>query len=306
MSLPPSPVPAPAPGSTPPAVRTESKIRTYSISGAGRVVGYGLVGVFLCDLPQVIYDYLQRPLDPAADASLVTQIVGRISIPMIGFGLIFGWPVSDAPRWERALRKVLSYFMLLSALGCVALAGVAVSAGIRQYRRAAAEVEFRANQRTATLNRLVGELNVLNGESLRVTYSSVIRPAAGTPPPPAAEMRKQIAAAIPAAIDGINHTTQATRVGGLHQEIVSTCRFIGEGIIGAVIFFVLWEASAPARSYRIFRQRGGPNLAVEGAVMDGLASVGRKLEGIRIFPDPEGWAWYRRLRRKLRHRKHRD
>lgn len=303
MSTSPNPVPAAAPGTPAPAARTESSFRSYSVAGVGRVVGYGLIATFACDLPQIVYGYIQRPLDAAADATLVTQTIGRVSIPMIGFGLIFGWPAHDAPRWDRVLRKLLSYFMLLSALASLMLAGVAVSAGVRQYRRASAEVDFRANQRSSALSRLNSQLATLNGEALRTTYNAVVHPAPGAPLPPIAQMRQQIGAGIPSAIDGINSSSQAAHAEGRRQEIISTTRFIGDGLVAAVVFFVLWEASHSARSYRIFRQRGAPTLSVEGAVIGGLANVGRKIESIRILPDPEGWSWYRRLRRKWRHRK---
>ena len=66
--------------------------------------------------------------------------------------------------------------------------------------------------------------------------------------------------------------------------------------------FVLWEGSYTVRAFRIFRQKDAPGLGVEAAVIGGIGKLGRKIEGIRILPNWEEFAWYRRIRRKWRHR----
>lgn len=296
MDLPASPSAAPAP-------RAERALRSYSVSGFTRVIGYGLVGMFLVDLPGIALAYLQRPFDPQMDGTLVSQVLERVGVPLIGLAFIFGWEAHDLPRWERILRKFISQMMLVCALLCLGLSGVAISAGVRNYTRAAIVVDFRANQRAAALTQLGKQINSLTGQPLRSTYETVVHPDPKLPLPAPAEMQKQIAVAMPADIDGLYVTARATKAQGKRQEMLAMGRYLMDGLIGTVLFFVLWEGTSPARSYRVFRQRGAPKLSVEGALIGGLANVGRKIERIRILPDPENWSWYRRLRRKWRHRK---
>jgi hypothetical protein len=297
MSSPSASVPSASPE------RPVSSIRTYSATGMVRLVGYGLLGMFLLDLPAVGILYLQSPLDPGVAGTVVAQILERMAVPLIAFALIFGWEVHDLPRWERILRKIMSHLMLVSSLACLAIGGLVISSGIRQYNRAATTADFRTNQRVSALNTLGKNLSSLTGAPLRAAYASVVRPDAARPMPSDAQMRTEIATALPGTIDGLYNNTRAGKNTGRRDGIISTGKYGLDALIAAVLFFVLWEASYSARGYRIFRQKNAPKLGVEGAVIDGLGNLGRKMEGIRILPDPEGWSWYRRLRRKWRHRK---
>jgi hypothetical protein len=293
----PSSPPLPArPGPPPPVASSPSATSMV------RVVGYGLFGMFLLDLPAIAVAYLQAPLDPQVDGTIVAQVLERAAVPLIAFAMIFGWEAHDLPRWERLLRKSLSQLMLVGCLLSLALGALAISSGIRQYDRAATVVDFRANQRVSALTTLGKSLATLNGQALAGTFASVVHPAGNGPLPPADEMRKKIAAALPNTIEGVYNTAKVAKSTGKRDEYIAMGKYALDGLITAGLFFVLWEASYSARTYRIFRQKNAPTLGVEGAVIDRLGSLGRKMEDIRLVPNFEEYAWYRRIRRKWRHR----
>lgn len=266
------------------------------------MIGYGVLGMFLLDLPPIAFAYVSRPFDPSMDATLVTEVLERVGVPLIAFAFIFGWAAHDLPRWERVLRKFLSHLMLVSSLLCLGLAGLAISAGVRNYTRAATILDFRANERAAVLTLLGKQVNTLNASTLRATYDSVVHPDNTHPTPNAGDMRKAVAAGIPAAIDDLYATAKANKARGKRQELIAMGKYSMVGLIAAVVFFVLWEASYSARSYRIFRSKDAPGLGMEAALVGGIGKLGRRMEGIRLLPNWEDYAWYRRLRRKWRHR----
>ncbi len=297
-----NPIPSPS-ASAAPAPRPERALRTYSAFGFTRVIGYGLVALFLIDMPSIAALYLQNPFDPQMDGTAISQILERVGVAILGFAFIFGWESHDLPRGERILRKFLSQMTLVASLICLALGGLAISSAVRNYSRAATVLDFRANQRVAALTQLGKQINSVTGQVLRTTYDTIAHPDPKAPIPDVPEMRRQIAAGMPAAVDAVYATVRLNKSQGKRQEMLSAGKYALTGVITAALFFILWEGTSQARTYRIFRQRNAPGLGVEGAIVGGLANVGRKMESIRILPDPESWSWYRRIRRKWRHRK---
>lgn len=292
----------PPPAAPPPPARRGSE--RPAIEPAVRFVGYVSILMFLGDLAQILAGYFSRPLlDAQSDAGLASQVLERIWVPLVGFALVFGWEVHNLSRFERIWRKLLSYGTLIGLLGCLGCGVLSVSSSMRIRTRSVAIVDFTTTQRTSAIATLRDQVGNLSGNGLTLAYNSVVRPPAGAPVPDAAAMRAQITAAIPGAIAAEQTRANQTKSQGRRAQILVVGKYVFYALLGAAAFFALWEASTPARFFKILKQRDAPGLALEGAVIGGFGAIGRKMEGIRILPDMESYSWYRRLRRKLRRRK---
>lgn len=258
------------------------------------MVGGGLLTLFALDLAQAMAVY--RPFNPEDDQALVLQVIERIAVPLVAYVLIFWWESPAAGRFELTVRKLLSMGSLLFSLACVGLAIMAVQSGVRLENRATQALDQQARERTATLDRLAKEIPQMPPNRVRATYQEVTRRPEVPLEMSTEEMRAQMLAALPEAHTAsqtawIDSTARARRL----QFLMSAKYFFG-GIIAAVLFFLIWDATHEARAFVIFGRRSDPTLSAS-------ERWERLLDAFRLVPDFEEYSWYRRLSRQWRARR---
>lgn len=276
-------------------------LRTFAAGAMPRVVGYGLLLMFLFDLVEIMAAY--HPMNPQSDAAMVAQVLERIAVPLIAYVLIFLVEPASPGRLERFVRKVLSFSSLLGMVACLALALVSVTTGLRLNRLAGAGYQKQLNDRTAFLQRVKTALPTLTEAQMAVVYNEMIRKqqgvggASGSLP----EMRRAVDEAIPGFMDTeasvINDARRQTRI----QLMLSAAKYALGGLVSAVLFLFLWEASYPARAVRVFRHRHGPSMEVEDRMASWFERLMMRASEFSPLPNLEDYRWFRRIRRAWRH-----
>ena len=314
-AIPSAPSPAPArifsadssPAVPPPlglAQRGRKSVQVFASSALPRIVGYGLLALLALDFAQLAVAY--RPFQPEADANLVVQILERIAVPLLAYALIFSGETVNPSRWERIVQKLLSIGCLAWMLLGLGLAALAVSSGFRIYNRAALVFQQQAAEQSAALVRLRDQAPTLAGQQLQVTFNELVRRAQGLPTIdnlPPEEMRRQIVAAVPGAIDTtVRIGNEARRRARLQQVLITGKYFLG-GIISAVLFLLIWEATSAQRGWRLFHHRHAPSLAAEDRMVSGLQRLMTRVAEFSPFPRLTDYRWYRHLRRARQHRR---
>jgi hypothetical protein len=286
------------------AQRGRKFVRAFASSALPRIVGYGLLGLFALDLVQLAVAY--RPFQPDADANLVMQILERIAVPLLAYALIFSWETVNPSRYERIVQKLLSIGSLAWMLLCLGLAVLAVGSGFRLYNRAALVYQQQTADQSAALVRLRDQAPTLAGPQLQVTFNELVRRAQGLPTIdnlPPEEMRRQIVAAIPGAIDTTARIGNEARRRARLQQILITGKYLLGGIISAVLFLMIWEATFAVRSWRLFHHRHAPSLAAEDRMVSGLQRLMARIAEFSPFPRFNDYRWYRHWRRARQHRR---
>jgi hypothetical protein len=244
----PTNAPAPAPAASPAsAAKAKPRWRRYAPEALPNIVGYGLLALFALDLAQAMAAY--RPFHAEDDQAMILQVLERIAVPLVAYVFVFWWDAPTENRFELRIRKLLSIAALPMAIGCAGLAIMAVHSGFRLFARAAEAIEQQDTDRIAALQRLAKDLAVMSPPAVQNTYQELVRRGLGKPPatPLATEdMRQQIAAAVPLAIDA-SHATSAQAIAQTRtlQLLVSGKYFLG-GVIAAVLFFLIWDTTAAA------------------------------------------------------------
>jgi hypothetical protein len=296
-----------APGAPRPlglAQRGRKSIQAFASRSLPRIVGYGLLALLALDLLQLAVAY--RPFQPEADANLVVQILERIAVPLLAYALIFSGETLNPSRYERIVQKLLSIGSLVWMLLCLGLAALAVSSGFRLYNRAALVYQQQTAEQSAALVRLRDQAPTLAGPQLQVTFNELVRRAQGLPTIdnlPPEEMRRQIVAAIPGAIDTTARIGNEARRRARLQQILITGKYFLGGIISAVLFLMIWEATVAVRSWRMFHHRHAPSLAAEDRMVSGLRRLMARVSDFSPFPPLNDYRWYRHLRRAWQHRR---
>jgi hypothetical protein len=116
-------------------------------------------------------------------------------------------------------------------------------------------------------------------------------------------MRRQIVAAIPGAIDTTARIGNEARRRARLQQILITGKYLLGGIISAVLFLMIWEATFAVRSWRLFHHRHAPSLAAEDRMVSGLQRLMARIAEFSPFPRFNDYRWYRHWRRARQHRR---
>ena len=258
------------------------------------MVGYGLLVLFALDMAQAIAAY--RPFRPEDDQALALQVVERIAVPLVAYVLIFWWESPGASRFELRIRKLLSIFCVFFALACVAVSVMAVQSGIRLHAATVAVLERQDRERTGNLQRLAADLPGMPGPRVQGTYQELLRRGLGplsATLPPIEEMRAQIAAAIPVAIEASHGTYQQALSQARRTQFLVSAKYCIGGVISALLFLLIWDATAAARAFAFFSRREDPTLSL-------TERFEHAMDALNIFPHPEEYHWYRRMRREWR------
>ncbi len=290
---------AAAPGAVAAALSAEPAVpprtvRSYADANLPGIVGYGLFALFAFDLAQIAGNY--QPFQPGSDANLVTQLVERVAVPLVAYLLVFLREKANLPRFERTVRKLLSIGALAAAVGYLGLAALAVSSGLKLHQQAENELQRQVQERTTLLKLVQGQVPAMEGASLQVALNELVRRPQALPPTDQlapAEMRRQIVAAIPVLIDATNAASaRGSAEFGRRQFRISAKYALG-GLVSALLFFLIWEATHQARAWRIFSRRSEPQPRWEARLV-------RYVNSIRLIPDLDEYHWHRRFKNELR------
>lgn len=283
---------APAAGAG--SASTTSARRPHPCGALPGLVGYGLLILFALDMAQVLAAY--RPFRPEEDQALILQVIERVAVPLVAYVLIFWSEPGAANRFELRVRKIVSMASALLAVGCAALAVMAVHSGIRLSGQASAAIERQETERAAGLERLADELPRMNSEHVARAYRELVRLGAGEPQQnlTTAQMRQRLMEAVPQALMASRAAAQQAVAQARRLQFLVSAKYCIGGIISAVLFLFVWETTASARRFAIFSRRGDSTLTAQ-------ERVERWMDRVRFLPNLEDYAWYRRLRRDHHH-----
>lgn len=270
------------------------RAHAHSCGALPSVVGYGLLVLFALDMAQVFAAY--RPFRPEEDQTLILQVIERIAVPLVAYVLIFWSEPGAANRFEMRVRKLLSMASLGFVLVCASLAVMAVHSGLRLSAQAGAAVEREERERTAGLERLAGDLPLMSPEHVQITYRELVRRGAGVPQKNLSpeEMRQKIIIAVPQALETSRAAAAQAAAQARRLQFLVSAKYCIGGLISAVLFLFVWEATASARRFAIFSRRGDSTLTAQ-------ERVERWMDRVKFLPNFEEYSWYRRLRRSGRY-----
>ncbi len=282
--------------------RRKNVLRDFASTSLSRFIGYGLLILFLMDVVEVLIGY--RPFVPQSDATLVSQLIERIAVPLMAYALIFAAEPNNPGRFERGARKFISFGSLLMMAICLLLTGLALYAGQRLSRQSGAYFQQQIVERNAVLTRLKTEMPKFNDAQVTLAYRELILRPQGLAVSTAistAEMREKTLASIPLELEKTVSSVNSARKEARNQLLITTTKYSLGGIIAAAMFLFAWEASYPARAARVFRYRTGPSLGMEDKMASWFDRVMAWASEFSPLPNFEDFRWFRRLRRAWRH-----
>lgn len=274
-----------------PAAR--STFRDYMAKALPRFLAYGLIVWFLMDLTEILFTYWST--DANNEAALVAQVIDRIAIPLLGYTLMFTFHPMDPHTLEKMFRKVISYFSLVMALGCLGFIGLLPLANLKVYRIAMLTSMESLRNKTQYYEGLGKNLPKLSDSQVTTIYDDMHRRLEQAPKVVTlGEQRVYI-------LTNLNQTLEREKVATANNQLhlrkaimVSSAKYMGESFIACLLFMIVWQASAMARNTSVFRRYR--SYTDDRKITFVTLWWGTFLDFVKP-PKLEDYRWYRRLRR---------
>ena len=303
MSSSPSKTPAPFPAAAPVAAAAaapEAKRKAPGIvrlhGSLPRIVGYGLMGLFLIDIAQGALSY--RPLMPDSDAAIVMHFVERVGVPLVAYALIFATDLTTASRRERTLLKLVSSGALLAALIYLMLGGLAAASSYRLIQLGGATIERQTAERVAALEQAYKQVPNATLPQLFGAYR-MLSPniPADSPVPSREEMITAIDKGFPPMVQSAREAGASARSTLRKQQAIFGVKYAAAGLLSAILFLVIWENTRAARGHRIFAPKNAPTMKLADKLVGGFSTLQSSMEDAFFLSSLQKYRWYRKLKR---------
>jgi hypothetical protein len=274
-----------------------------------RVIGGAILLIYLIGLTEQLVNYkwgdsmaaftLERWGDPAANYTLASQLLERMVVLLLGYALIF-FPGLEIPgrKSGRVALKLASLSCLMAGLTQLALGGLCVNASLQLYRISLANLNIETRSQEATVRRVQNEAPTIGEGQLHLIYLDMVPNAKASGKTPAIEvMRSAVVEIAGHRIKDIQAASDSTHTQLVRQVVVAVAKYSAVALLGAVMFFLIWDQTPKMRAVEIFAPSADPNLVLATR----MARRFRRLQlwGEKLFtpPDLENYRWYRHLRR---------
>lgn len=269
-----------------------------------RLAGYGLLALFFLDLVQLAASY--RPFNAGLDAQICMQILERSAIPLIAYVLIFFDKKSLPSRSSRAAMKLLSWGALVAVFAYLALGVFTVTSSLRVYRQHQRTNMSERMTKIAIIKQINAHPDSFNGPKAALVLRElfpVSRPE--LPSMTGEQLVSYLHEKLPEISAQTEEIYEKKRFELLRTNAVFAGKYTIAALMMAVIMLLVFENTRVARTRVVFEGATRyPKLRIEGYVARKAYRTWTAMErvGDFILPDFTAFAWYRRLKRKLRKR----
>jgi hypothetical protein len=214
-----------------------------------RVVGYGLLALFLFDLADLLIPF--QSMNPTWEFQIFGQLIERIAVPLIALVMVFYGDQHNRKSLERLLLKVLSWACLGFAILLVLLFPLTISNIHRINAQTGAQLSAQFNQQRDQVARLEEQLNQANGEDLVRFLRSRGQTVEGDPQ----QVKKQALSELSASKSRLEKEFQSTRSQQRLALLKSGTKWSLGALVSATLFTYLWRFTNWARSSQKYMQQ---------------------------------------------------
>lgn len=270
-----------------------------------RMAGFGLFALFFLDLVQLAASY--EPFIARMDAQMSMQVLERAAVLVVAYVLVFLDTKRHPSRFSRAAMKALSWASLVASVGFLLLAANAVLSAVRIYGENERSNQADWTTRKELIRRVESSLNTLSPQQATAILAEFM-PASRSKI--AAMQPSEVFATLEKSLPDLRKEAdeQFSRVhrGHLRDQLVFGAKYLVAGLMMSVIMLLVFENTRFARKQIVFESAVRyPSMRVEGYVAKKAYRTWMTMEriGDLLLPDFTHFAWYRRLKRKLRRRR---